>query len=125
MDSLAVNLNSTMQSAIRWNAIDSYTGRLGLRIGTSFMANEYLVIAPYISGSIWREFAGYAVSSHNIGAGTDVSVSTNRIGTFEQISAGFAFSSTTPGLTGYVRGDLRFGDRIHGYAANGGLRYQF
>ena len=48
-----------------------------------------------------------------------------RVGVYGQASLGVAVSSTTPGISGFLRGDVRFGDKIEGYALNGGLRYQF
>ncbi|WP_294541176.1 hypothetical protein [uncultured Rhodoblastus sp.] len=126
---LAVNApGSTGNNAIQWNNFESATGRAGLRVGTAFQATSDLIVAPYSTLSVWHEFAGNSFSSLNLTTGSDstnVTVSTNRIGTFGQFGLGSAFSSPLPGLSGFVRGDVRFGQRMSGEAINAGLRWQF
>jgi outer membrane autotransporter protein len=129
---LAVNAPGSAATAIHWNNIDSATGRAGIRVGTAFQATSDLIVAPYATLSIWHEFAGNSVSSLNLSyvaaadsTTTNVVVSTNRVGTFGQFGLGSAFSSPLPGLSGFVRGDLRFGERLSGEAINAGLRWQF
>ncbi|WP_181011686.1 autotransporter-associated beta strand repeat-containing protein [Bosea psychrotolerans] len=114
----------TLQANVSWQPIESVTGRFGVQLGTFIQPTETIVLAPYIAASVWREFAGKSKASGEIG-GLSFPTTTDRVGTYGQFSAGLAVSSTTPGLSGFVRADLRFGERIEGYAFNGGLRYQF
>ncbi|WNJ92486.1 autotransporter-associated beta strand repeat-containing protein [Bosea sp. 685] len=119
-----VDLLRTLQANVSWQPIESVTGRFGVQLGTFIQPTETIVLAPYIAASVWREFAGKSKASGEIG-GLSFPTTTDRVGTYGQFSAGMAVSSTTPGLSGFVRADLRFGERIEGYAFNGGLRYQF
>jgi autotransporter-associated beta strand protein len=114
----------TLQANVSWQPIESITGRFGVQLGTFIQPTETIVLAPYIAASVWREFAGKSKASGEFG-GLSFPTTTDRVGTYGQFSAGLAVSSTTPGLSGFVRADLRFGERIEGYAFNGGLRYQF
>ncbi|CAN7152676.1 autotransporter-associated beta strand repeat-containing protein [Bosea sp. LjRoot9] len=114
----------TPQANVSWQPIESVTGRFGVQLGTFIQPTETIVLAPYIAASVWREFAGKSKASGEFG-GLSFPTTTDRVGTYGQFSAGLAVSSTTPGLSGFVRADLRFGERIEGYAFNGGLRYQF
>ena len=50
---------------------------------------------------------------------------TDRVGTFGQVGVGSSFQILDTPILGYVRSDFRFGDRLEGYALNGGIRYQF
>ena len=55
-----------------------------------------------------------------------IAIATDRVGTYGQASAGVTFIPVNlPSLTGFVRGDVRFGEKINGWAVNAGLRYQF
>ena len=123
---LLINVGASQQP-IRFGRIESYTGRLGLRLGTAFLPTETMVISPYAEISAWREFAGNTSASLGLDAVNSAvaTTTTNRLGTFYQAGFGAAVSSTTPGLSGFVRGDLRFGERIDGYAVNVGVRNQF
>ncbi|WP_158516269.1 autotransporter-associated beta strand repeat-containing protein [Bosea vaviloviae] len=114
----------TLQANVSWQPIESVTGRFGVQLGTFIQPTETIVLAPYIAASVWREFAGKSKASGEFG-GLSFPTTTDRVGTYGQFSAGVAVSSTTPGLSGFVRADLRFGEKIEGYAFNGGLRYQF
>ncbi|MDR6873430.1 autotransporter-associated beta strand protein [Bosea sp. BE125] len=111
-------------SSVAWQPIESITGRVGVQIGTFFQPTSEIIVSPYVALSAWREFSG---KTEAVGSFATVSfpTTTNRIGTYGQASLGAAISSVTPGLSGFVRGDIRFGDRVEGFAFNGGLRYQF
>ena len=113
------------QVTMSWRAIESASGRLGLVIGTSFKLTDSIAISPYIGASVWHEFAGKAKSLASIGSDGIFPVSTDRLGTYGQASIGMKVASPTPNVSGFVRADMRFGEKIEGYAINGGLRYQF
>ena len=115
---------------LQFRDIDSILGRFGLRFGTAFQATESLALQPFITGSIWNEFAGNTVSrfvSANIAADPNafVPIITDRVGTFGQVGVGVSGQLLDTPLLGYIRSDFRFGDRLEGYAVNGGVRYQF
>jgi hypothetical protein len=57
-----------------------------------------------------------------IGTGT---ITTSRIGTYEQFGLGSTFLLVNTGWLGYARADYRTGDNIEGWNLNAGLRYQF
>jgi hypothetical protein len=52
-------------------------------------------------------------------------LTTDRVGTFYQAGVGISAQVLNTGLLGFVRGDFRFGDQLHGWAAIGGVRYTF
>jgi hypothetical protein len=115
---------------LQFRDIDSILGRFGLRFGTAFQATENLAVQPFVTGSVWHEFAGNTVSrfvSANIAADPNafVPIVTDRVGTFGQVGVGISAQVLDTPLLGYVRSDFRFGDKLEGYAVNGGIRYQF
>jgi hypothetical protein len=115
---------------LQFRDIDSILGRFGLRFGTAFQATESLALQPFVTGSVWHEFAGNTVSrfvSANIVADPNafVPIITDRVGTFGQVGVGVSAQVLDTPFLGYVRSDFRFGDKLEGYAVNGGIRYQF
>ena len=52
-------------------------------------------------------------------------VTTNSVGTFGQVSLGFATQSPKSGFTSYLQADLRVGSNIQGWGVIGGLRYSY
>ncbi|NNM72740.1 autotransporter-associated beta strand repeat-containing protein [Enterovirga aerilata] len=115
---------------LQFRDIDSILGRFGVRFGTAFQATENLALQPFVTGSIWHEFAGNTVSrfvSANIANDPNafVPIITDRVGTFGQVGVGVSAQVLDTPFLGYIRSDFRFGDRLEGYAVNGGVRYQF
>ena len=103
---------------------DSLLGRAGVNIGTNFQATEKLILAPFIHASVWHEFARDAKATATL-AGLTFDVATQRVGTFGQVGAGLQFKMLDTPFLGFVRGDVRFGDKIQGKALNLGLKMQF
>ena len=74
---------------------------------------------------VLHEFETSAGGSFTSVGGTPFQLTTDRVGTFYQVSAGLAASAMTNGLLGFVRGDYRFGDKLNGAAVVAGMRYTF
>jgi autotransporter-associated beta strand protein len=125
-DSLRLNLDSTGVSFgyLDFDPFKSALGRVGARVGTSFLLEEQLVVQPFGTLSVWREFAGNSTTSFETPGATAL-LEVDRIGTFGQVGLGVAGQFVKSGILGFARGDYRFGDHISGYAAVLGLRCQF
>lgn len=108
----------------RWNTLDSIIGRVGVDISTVYQLSSQTFLVPFVNASIWHEFAGKVRATTTAG-GNNFITSTDRVGTYYQVGLGTAITSPTQGFTGFLRGDLRFGEKISGYALNGGVRWQF
>jgi outer membrane immunogenic protein len=113
--------------------IETKLGRIGLRIGTNVNLGS-VVVQPFVSGSIWHDFAGNVATAFTadpafaalVGLpGLTGNVTTTRVETFGQVSVGAAYSVIGTGWVGYTRFDYRKGDDIESIAFNGGLRYMF
>jgi len=126
VDSLRVNLDSAGLSFgyLDFNPFTSALGRVGARVGTSFLLDEQLVLQPFGTASVWREFAGNSTTTF-VTPGASALLEVQRIGTFGQVGIGISGQFVKSGVLGFARGDYRFGDHISGYAAVVGLRYQF
>jgi hypothetical protein len=127
IDSLRVGVDPVNGSfgSLVFNPFPSYLGRLGLRVGTSYVLDSVqLAVQPFLSGSVWREFADSTLTTFAL-PGAAVPLTDTRIGTFGQIGLGVSGQVLKTGFLGFVRGDYRFGQNIEGYALVGGLRYQF
>jgi outer membrane autotransporter protein len=110
---------------LAFSPIESLIGRVGVRVGTNYAFEQIgLGVQPFLTGSVWHEFEGNTLTTFS-SAGGSVPISVSRVGTFEQVGIGVAASVFNTGLLGFVRGDYRFGENIHGYALNAGFRYQF
>jgi outer membrane autotransporter protein len=108
----------------RFRDIDSLLGRVGVRVGTTFQLGSFGV-QPFMAAHLWHEFEDHAQATFVAPGNVDIPLSVNRVGTFGQVGAGVSAQLLQTGLFGFVRGDVRFGDRIEGTAFNAGLRYQF
>jgi outer membrane autotransporter protein len=104
--------------------IDSVLGRAGVRVGTTFVSGN-VTFAPFVSASVWHEFASDASLSAVSGGAQIFSLVAGRVGTYGQYSLGSAFQFSNSGWAGYARADYRQGDRLEGVGGSIGLRYQF
>jgi len=119
--------------------VASRLGRLSVRAGTS-IATSNVIYQPFVTASIFHEFAGDVRSAFSFCpgcvkstvsgedpqlAGYSQASATTRVGTYSQFSAGLAAQIVNTGWLGFVRADYRTGGNIEGYAGNVGLRYQF
>ena len=117
-------LNGT--GVIGFNTVESLLGRAGARAGTAFSYGGFNW-SPFGIAIVQHEFMGNADGTFT---GTSAGslpflLSTTRVGTFYTTSLGLSFKSQTSGLLGFIRGDYRFGDNLHGAGVVGGVRYTF
>jgi outer membrane autotransporter protein len=110
--------------SIDFDTVQSLLGRVGFRVGRSFSVGDIVNLTPFASFSAWREFENNATATTTLSTAT-FGLTTTRVGTFYQGSAGISFQVPNTGFLGFVRGDMRFGQNIEGWTALGGLRYTF
>ncbi len=114
------------QDFLRIDPMASLMGRIGLDAGASFALADRITVAPFVSGSLWHEFARPIRTQSSIGSPAQAFVAeTDRTGTFGQLGAGLKLSHGDGALAGFVRGDLRFGEKTSGQALNAGIRLTF
>jgi opacity protein-like surface antigen len=139
-------------ASVQFGTVESWLGRIGAQVGTSFTAGNVL-LQPFATASVWHEFAGNvtanyaapefyasAAQAHSLfpcslanaslypnGCGNAVAgtVSGSRVGTYGQYSLGVFGQMTGSPWLGYVRLDLKEGANVEALGFNGGLRYQF
>ncbi len=131
VDSVALVDRDGIGGILRVNDIDSILGRVSLRLGANFAEGIY-IWQPFVAASVIHEFAGDVKSkttfvdpSNFFWPGMEFESSTERMGTYGQIGVGTAIVVGNTGWLGYGRGDVKFGDNIHGIGFNAGLRYQW
>jgi opacity protein-like surface antigen len=122
------------QGTVQIDDIESFIGRAGLRVGTTFVSGNMLW-QPFAAASIWHEFEGgwsanYTSCSNCLFLGAvpsqlTASMSGSGIGTYGVYSLGIAGQVVNTGWLGYARIDFEDGSDIRGWTASGGLRYQF
>jgi opacity protein-like surface antigen len=117
------------------NDIESFLGRLGVRVGTTLTSGD-VVWQPFASASVFHEFRGEVSSSltssfSTLGAAfaplptLSSTVTTSGLRTYGQFGLGVAARFVNSAWVSYLRADYRTGDNIEGWGVNGGLRYQF
>ncbi|MFL9826370.1 autotransporter domain-containing protein [Rhodoplanes sp. SY1] len=120
----------SLPGTVQVDDIKSELGRASLRIGTNIVTPT-MALQPFVTGSVYHEFAGDVstriTTNPVLGLGVPFTgtLTTDRVGTYGQISAGLAGQVLNTGWVGYARGDYRFGENIDGWTLNTGLRYQF
>ena len=129
------NLTASVPSTMQIDNVESLLGRASLKLGTSLALGSEIVAHPFVTASVFHEFAGNVTASLASSGAIDYlgmpvaytgggRFTVSRTGTYAQFGAGSAFQLTDTGWLGYVRADYRTGDDIQGYSINGGLRYQ-
>jgi hypothetical protein len=110
---------------------ESLLGRIGFNAGIAVSVTDNLVVVPFVNMSVWREFAkptrARAIFPDKGPSGSALAfdVETDRVGTFGQFGAGVQFRVLNTPLLGFLRADMRVGEKIEGKAINAGLRLQF
>jgi opacity protein-like surface antigen len=127
---------TNIQGTLGLNDIMSTTGRLGIALGET-IASGNVVWQPFAVVSVWSDF-GATISGNFLGS-SSVCVSAKScisvqgmgnfiaqgVGTYGQYSVGVAGQIANTGWLGFARVDFRDGDRLEGWDATGGIRYQF
>ncbi len=142
-------------TSIQFNNIESWLGRAGVQVGTSFTSGN-VFWQPFVAANVWHEFAGSIKANYSApefydgpiaarpffpcsftsviliplypnGCGNAVSgsLTASRAGTYGQYSAGVFAEITGTPWLGYFRIDYRDGTNIQALGLNAGLRYQF
>jgi hypothetical protein len=128
--------------------IESVLGRVSVRIGTTFATNN-VVWQPFITGSVFHEFADDATATSKIGGPENggscvgspgcppsgfflnsyrnqvLTTSSSRIGTYSQVGIGTAALFGATGWLAYGRADYKTGENVEGFNFNAGLRYHW
>jgi outer membrane autotransporter protein len=123
-DNLAATDPSGLPYMLAFNTFNSLLGRVGVGGGPTFVVQNRYVVEPFVSASVWREFANSADGVFSTGASTAL-LSTDRIGSFYQLGVGVSARLLNTGALGFVRSDFRFGDRFDSWAVLGGFRWTF
>jgi outer membrane autotransporter protein len=112
---------------VKFDDIKSTLGRLGVRFGTNVNFGN-VDVQPFVTASLWHEFEGSSAANYNGisgGQSTVFQVSSTRLGTYTQYSAGASARLANTAWAGYARLDIREGSNLQGIGMNGGLRYSF
>ena len=96
--------------------------RAPLRGGTSINVQDKFALQPFAQLSVWHEFQDQASSTVTL-AGTPIPLTVTRVGTFYQGSGGVTFQVLGTGFLGFMKGDVRWGENLSGWTAQGGARY--
>ena len=124
-DNIVVNGNSLLQ----FDKVKSLLGRASLRLADTLKPMDGLLLQPFVVGTVWHEFAGDSTGRYvnDFAAATAavVPVAVDRVGTFGQVGVGVSGQLIDTGFLGFVRGDVRFGDKINGFGVVAGARYTF
>ena len=81
-------------------------------------AERELFLVPYLTLNVWHEFQGTSTTNFSQPGSTALpvpAVTTNSVGTFGQVSLGFATQSPKSNITTYLQADLRVGSNIQGW----------
>lgn len=100
---------------------ESFRGRLGLRLGTSYVT-ETTRVEPFIGGGVWYEFLGDNQASLQSGGFNLVSTGDVE-GAIGELSGGLNMFSLTDGVSGFIKGTAQWGeDDYQAYGGQAGLR---
>ena len=100
--------------------------RAGINLGTSLRLGDSGIISPFAHFSLWSSLGSALVARATLDSlGETATVRSASDGSFSQVGAGLLFRSVGGGVSGFVRGDVRFGGKLSGQAFNAGVRLTF
>ncbi|MCZ8373874.1 MAG: autotransporter outer membrane beta-barrel domain-containing protein [Beijerinckiaceae bacterium] len=103
-----------------WSAIQTTTARFGLDLSKTHVLADGTRLRPFASLRVSQDL-GPKIRSLTAG----YTGATLRPGLYGQASLGLEAQSAKTGLAGFLRGDARLGQQIHGFGINAGMRWQF
>ena len=113
---VGVDLNTNNNENIR--------GRVGVRVGTSYLNNGYR-IDPSLTAGVWHAFAGDNSGTLTSGMYTLNLTDANSHLTYGEVGLGLNVVELASRWSGFVKGDVRFGDNYWGGSVKGGARFQW
>jgi autotransporter family porin len=99
-------------------------GRLGLRVGTSYVAKDGGVIEPFVVGSLWGDFSGDNKATIT-SSGTSFGFTDKGDDVWGVVSGGLNLFAASGKSSAFAKVDYTFGDDIDGFGAKLGMRYNW
>ncbi len=103
-----------------WSSIQTTTARFGLDLSKTHVLADGTVLRPFASLRVSQEL-GPKIRSVTAG----YTGATLRPGLLGRASLGIEAQSAKTGLAAFLRGDASLGQKLHGFGANAGFRWQF
>ncbi|MFZ5678041.1 MAG: autotransporter outer membrane beta-barrel domain-containing protein [Pseudomonadota bacterium] len=116
------DIDDILGGAVEFDDETSVRGRLGARLGHEFTGGNALVYASDIIASVWQEFNGSNGATILAPDFAVAGVSDDTVGTFGDMSVGFAVTSPE-GWSSFLRGSWQFAEDFDALSASAGLRY--
>jgi autotransporter family porin len=125
--------------AAAWTDLDNFTlagnsvkfgdetdvrGRLGLRVGTSYVAKDGGVIEPFVVGSLWGDLSGDNKATIT-SSGTSFGFIDKGEDVWGVVSGGLNLFAASGKSSAFAKVDYTFGDDIDGFGAKLGMRYNW
>jgi autotransporter family porin len=116
------DIDDILGGAVDFDNETSVRGRLGARLGHEFTGASALVYASDLTASVWQEFNGSNGATILAPDFAAAGVSDDTVGTFGDVSVGFAVTSPE-GWSSFLRGSWQFAEDFDALSASAGLRY--
>ncbi|MBK1869919.1 autotransporter outer membrane beta-barrel domain-containing protein [Aestuariivirga sp. YIM B02566] len=116
------DIDDILGGAVEFDDETSVRGRLGARLGHEFTGGNALIYASDLTASVWQEFNGSNGATILAPDFAAAGVSDDTVGTFGDVSVGFAVTSPE-GWSSFLRGSWQFAEDFDALSASAGLRY--
>jgi autotransporter family porin len=116
------DVDDILGGAVEFDDETSVRGRLGARLGHEFTGGNALIYASDLTASVWQEFNGSNGATILAPDFAAAGVSDDTVGTFGDMSVGFAVTSPE-GWSSFLRGSWQFAEDFDALSASAGLRY--
>jgi outer membrane autotransporter protein len=104
---------------------DSVRGRLGARVGTTFVNGNYR-IEPSITGGVWHSFSGDNIASISSGMYTLNLTDVDSHQTYGEIGGAVNVFDMASRWNAFIKGDFRFSSNDYtGGSVKGGVRFNW
>ena len=99
-------------------------GRLGGRVGKSFIDNGYRW-EPSVTAGVWHSFSGENAATLTSGMYTLDVIDANAHSTYGEVGAALNVIDLATRWSAFVKGDYRFANDYYGGSVKGGVRFQW
>jgi outer membrane autotransporter protein len=100
---------------------NSLLGRAGVRAGNNSLSTTTERIETYLTASVWNDFLNGGSATIESG-GTEVTVANLGSGLYFEVGGGIEIASLVNGVSGFLRGDVQFGQSVSGGSGRAGVR---
>ena len=113
-------------STVSFGTQSNVSGRLGLRLGATFIPEDGTRIETFLAGGAWQRLSGANFVTINSDPSAPVlTIADKKVPTYGELSTGINIFGLNTGWSGFLKTNYKFSIGFNSGAINGGLAYKW